>query len=66
MGWIDVIEAVPEVLPRRWKSGVGLVLGVAFMLFPSAARDLVSWYVKEKTQQILELLLPLLQQSSHA
>ena len=65
MGWIDVIEAAPELLSRRWKRAVGWALVLGLLLFPNAGRDLMTWYVREKTQELVEVLLPLLQQSSH-
>ncbi|WP_147068625.1 hypothetical protein [Terrabacter aerolatus] len=65
MGWIDIIEAAPELLPRRWKSRVGTVLIIGFWLIPSTARELMAWYVQEKAQELLAILIPLLQQSPH-
>jgi hypothetical protein len=64
MGWIGIIEAAPELLPRRWKSAVGWALALGFLLFPNAGREFMAWYVREKTQELVEVLMPLLQQSS--
>lgn len=66
MGWIDIVEGAPELLSRRWKRALGWAHIFGFVLFPNAARDLMGWYVREKTQDLVDVLMPLLQQPSRA
>lgn len=53
------MDGLNEALPRRWKRKVGIVVLVAFTLFPSQARDAVIWYGQERGKQIVERLIPL-------
>ncbi len=56
VGWTDVIDAASELMPRRWKRKLGSVLVVAFLLFPTQARDVMLWYGRERATQLMEVL----------
>lgn len=60
MGWIDVIEGVQELMPRRWKRWLSFAIIAGFLTFPTQAQRAVLWYGQEKGRQLSEKIVPLL------
>lgn len=60
MGWMDFIDGLNELMPRRWKRWLSGVIVIAFFAFPSQAQKAVLWYGQEKARQITESVVPLL------
>lgn len=60
MGWIDAIDGLAELLPRRWKRWLSAALVVVFLAVPSQAQRAVIWYGQEKARQMTEKVMPLL------
>ncbi len=60
MGWTDAIDVANELLTRRWKRKLSVVILAGFVLLLTQAGDAVLWYGQERAKQITEQLLPII------
>ncbi len=58
MSPVEVLDVVQDLLPRRCKRWLALMLVAGFLLVPNAASHAVVWYADQRAQQILEVLVP--------
>lgn len=54
---VDLIDAVTDLAPRKWKRYAAIAFMATFLLVPNRAADALTWYANEKAAQIVDSVL---------
>ena len=59
MSPFDLMDAVGELAPRRWKRYFATAVLLGFLVYPNQASRALHWYAQERAQQMVQELTDL-------